>query len=215
VACARAGEGKYAEAEAIYRTLLAVDKENFEVRMSLCTALTNQGKHAEAEIMGRALLADERRVLGHEHPLTLKTASDMLIRLGQQGRYDEAEIRDLWAVRKRVLGPEHPDTLVTAETLAVALGAHGKYDEAVSLHREVLTVQLRIMGREHPHTQSTAKNMYHHVSCSRMAEPPCYVCHKPAPKKCSSCKVAAYCSAVCQKKHWGAHKKDCASLRKQ
>lgn len=43
----------------------------------------------------------------------------------------------------------------------------------------------------------------------------CYVCRKPASQKCSACKVATYCSKICQKKHWRqGHNKDCASLKK-
>jgi len=34
-------------------------------------------------------------------------------------------------------------------------------------------------------------------------------------KKCSACKVAAYCNVTCQKKHWAAgHKKECSHNKK-
>jgi len=50
--------------------------------------------------------------------------------------------------------------------------------------------------------------------CSSGMPDQCYVCRKPAPKKCATCKVATYCGEICQKKHWlQGHKNDCASLK--
>lgn len=38
----------------------------------------------------------------------------------------------------------------------------------------------------------------------------CLVCHAPAPKQCSKCHLAFYCSAECQSNHWFAiHKTEC------
>ena len=31
-------------------------------------------------------------------------------------------------------------------------------------------------------------------------------------KRCSKCRVATYCSMVCQNEHWKCHKKNCSSL---
>ena len=41
---------------------------------------------------------------------------------------------------------------------------------------------------------------------------PCMLlgCHQPAPKVCSRCGWAHYCSAAHQKQHWRVHKKICA-----
>lgn len=45
----------------------------------------------------------------------------------------------------------------------------------------------------------------------------CVCCHKSflfsSMKQCSECKVAAYCSATCQKENWKHHKERCAMLR--
>jgi hypothetical protein len=52
------------------------------------------------------------------------------------------------------------------------------------------------------------------------ATPParCAACDKPPPGpavlKCGACAVLAYCSAACQKAHWGSHKDACKKLRK-
>lgn len=44
----------------------------------------------------------------------------------------------------------------------------------------------------------------------------CAVCHKPASKSCSLCKVTWYCSRDCQKKDWkGGHKEKCNDFVKK
>ncbi|WP_190019447.1 tetratricopeptide repeat protein, partial [Streptomyces lucensis] len=61
----------------------------------------------------------QRRVLGEEHPETLRTTSNMALRLAQVGRVEEArELTEVTLGRhRRVLGEEHPDTLRTARLL--------------------------------------------------------------------------------------------------
>ena len=108
------------------------------------------------------------RVLGSEHPSTLRTASNLAVTLKAQGKYVEAETmyRETLAARQRVLGSEHPDTLGTAGNLANALCAQGKCDEAETMYRETLAVQQRVLGSEHPDTLATANNL---AACVRSA----------------------------------------------
>ncbi len=70
--------------------------------------------------MEREILDVRRRVLGPEHPHTLKTMSNLGCSLHGQGKHGEAEqmTREVLDVRRRVLGPEHPDTLATVSNLA-------------------------------------------------------------------------------------------------
>ena len=57
-------------------------------------------------------LENSRRVLGEEHPDTLKFMSGLAFVYLQQGRYEEAEplSKKALEIRRRVLGEEHPDT---------------------------------------------------------------------------------------------------------
>jgi hypothetical protein len=52
------------------------------------------------------------RVLGAEHPNTLRTASILATSIKQQGKYADAERiqREVLGVEKRVLGAEDPST---------------------------------------------------------------------------------------------------------
>ena len=95
LATALDNEGKHAEAEEIYRKMLAVQKrvlgkDHFNTLMTasnLPITLKKQGKHAEAEEMYRETLVVQRRVLGDDHPHTLATASNVAITLDRQGKY--------------------------------------------------------------------------------------------------------------------------------
>lgn len=40
----------------------------------------------------------------------------------------------------------------------------------------------------------------------------CEFCGNDAPFKCTACKIASYCSAEHQKKHWKVHKNECRPL---
>jgi Tetratricopeptide repeat len=66
------------------------------------------------------LLVVVERVLGREHPDTLRTRLNFAIRTGQAG--EPAAARDLLTALlpavERVLGPEHSDTLRTRDNLA-------------------------------------------------------------------------------------------------
>jgi tetratricopeptide (TPR) repeat protein len=124
-------QGRYGEAETMYRETLAVRQrvlgsehpETLQTANDLAIALYAQGKYGEAEPMHRETLAVRQRVLGSEHPEMLNTAYNLANALNAQGKHGEAETmyRETLAVRQRVLGPEHPDTLMTANNLAACV----------------------------------------------------------------------------------------------
>ena len=70
-----------------------------------------------------SVLAARTRLLGAEHPDTLRTAHDLADTLYAQGDYAGARARyeAVLAARTRLLGAEHPDTLATAHNLATML----------------------------------------------------------------------------------------------
>ena len=86
---------------------------------TLGTALWNQGRYGEAEQEFRQLLDADRRVLGSDHPETLKAMSVLALAIQSQGRLAEAEqrYREVLAAQQRVLGPDHPSTVGTISTL--------------------------------------------------------------------------------------------------
>lgn len=111
--------------------------------------------------MERELLDIERRVLGPEHPDTLRTMTNLSVTLMHEGRYAEAEKmdRELLDIERRVLGPEHPDTLRTINGLAGTLEEEGRYDESEREERALLDIEGRVLGPEHPSTATSVYNL--------------------------------------------------------
>jgi tetratricopeptide (TPR) repeat protein len=102
-----------------------------------------------------AALAIRRRILGDEHPDTLKATDSWIVSLTNQGKYREAEslARDAFLIGSRTLGPEHPSTLLAANSLACFLThSQGKHEEAEALMRPALEIALRVLGPEHHET---------------------------------------------------------------
>ena len=112
-------------------------------------------------LLARAVEA-QSRVLGPEHPDTLRSASLLGAALSHQGHYAEAEklLRDALATQRRVLGPEHPDTLRSMDWLADLLRAQGgRNEESEKLYRETLEIRRRVLGPEHRDTVSSISNL--------------------------------------------------------
>jgi len=83
---------------------------------------------AQAIEIAEPLLADQERVLGTDHPDTLKTRNSLANAYRDAGRTAEAitlHERNL-TDRERVLGTDHPDTLKTRNNLALAYQAAGR-----------------------------------------------------------------------------------------
>ena len=62
-----------------------------------------------------------KKVLGLEHPDTLRSINNLAVTYSAEGKYEEAGELQLKALdlHKKVLGPEHPDTLIIMGNLAV------------------------------------------------------------------------------------------------
>ena len=69
----------------------------------------------------------QRRVLGAEHPDTLKTATNLARIFRAQEQYEEATAleRETLDVRRPERGAEHPDQSTSADTLAMASNLAG------------------------------------------------------------------------------------------
>ena len=121
----------------------------------------NLGLYPRAESLYQRAIEIRRRVLGPEHPDTLRSMTSLANVLREEGRYAEAEklIRETLNIRRRVLGPEHPDTLKSTNILATILDREGHYAEAEKLYRETLDVRRRVLGPEHPDTLASMNNL--------------------------------------------------------
>ena len=92
-------QGKYAEAEPLHRSALAIRRKALgEDHPDTATGYNNlaanlnaQGKYAEAEPLYRRALAIRLKALGEDHPDTATSYNNLAANLHAQGKYAEAE----------------------------------------------------------------------------------------------------------------------------
>jgi serine/threonine protein kinase/tetratricopeptide (TPR) repeat protein len=118
------------------------------------TVYWNLGLYPPADLLLGRAVETRRRILGPEHPDTLRSVSAWANTLEFEGHYARAESldRETLDIRRRVLGPEHPETLMSMNNLGNTLEDEGHYAEAEKLHRETLQARRRILGPENPDT---------------------------------------------------------------
>jgi tetratricopeptide (TPR) repeat protein len=149
-------QGKYADAEASYRQMLAIldRKPHREDRMitsallSLASACYRQEKLAEAErLYGRAIpIVEKRRMNSTTLAFALEGRSDCRF---EQKRYKEAEAlckRSLM-IERRAKASEL-DIAITRHRLALIYTDEKRYDEATPIYKEVLAVEEKAYGHE-------------------------------------------------------------------
>jgi tetratricopeptide (TPR) repeat protein len=97
-------------------------------------------EHRIIERRYRETLDIRRRVLGPEHPDTLRSMHNLGDILYEEGRYAEAEklLRETLNISRRVLGPEYPDTAASTYSLGSIALCRGKRDEALADLREAV-----------------------------------------------------------------------------
>lgn len=119
------------------------------------------GLYSQAQSLLARAVEIQQRVLGSEHPDTLRSRSALGWTLRKEGHYAEAErlFRETLEIRRRVLGAEHRDTLISMRNLARILSLEGYYPEADKLARETLAIQRRVLGPEHPDTLNSVANL--------------------------------------------------------
>jgi len=103
----------------------------------------------------------QQRVLGPDHPDTLKTLNSLSAVFIRVGKYPDAEkvLLDVIQRQKRVLGAEHPDTIIAMHNLGVVYYYQGKHSESEIVARETLEIRKRILGKDHPDIIGSLENL--------------------------------------------------------
>ena len=119
------------------------------------------GDSREALRLFSKLLPDQERVLGRDHPDTLRTCSNIAGCSGRVGDSRDALrlLTELLPDQERVLGRDHADTLRTRSNVASWTGEVGDSREALRLFSKLLPDQERVLGRDHPDTLRTRNNI--------------------------------------------------------
>lgn len=115
----------------------------------------NLGLYPQAQSLFTNAIEIRKRVLGPEHPDTLRSMHGLARPLREQGKYADAEKteREALNIERRVLGNDSPDTMSSADELAIILDNEARYPEAEKLARESLDTDRRILGDDDYRTQ--------------------------------------------------------------
>ncbi|KAK7016816.1 hypothetical protein R3P38DRAFT_3561726 [Favolaschia claudopus] len=113
-----------------------------------------QGRWSDLELLHSTVLDTRKRLLGEEHPDTLRSMNNLASTYSNQGRWSDAEELEVKVLeaRKGLLGEEHPDTLLSMNNLASTYSKQGRWTEAEELRVKVLEASKRLFGGEHPDT---------------------------------------------------------------
>src|SRR6202522_1812749 len=102
-----------------------------------------------------------KKLLGAEHPHTLRSMGNLASTYWNQGRWNEAEQLEVQVMdmSKKLLGAEHPDTLRSMGNLASTYWNQGRWNEAEQLEVQVMDTSKKLLGAEHPHTLGSMGNL--------------------------------------------------------
>ena len=111
-------QGKYAEAERLFKRALAIREKALGARPPRCGQTLNnlaivyheQGKYADAEALYKRALAIREKALGADHPDVAASLNNLAVVYRQQGRYAEAErsTSARWRSARRRSAPTTP-----------------------------------------------------------------------------------------------------------
>ena len=155
-------QGKYEEAEPLYREALQVMRETLGNRhpstlatiSNLGALLRDKGDLVAAEPLCCEALELHRETLGNRHRSTLTTISILgaLLYIKRDLAAAEPLFREALEVARDTLGNRHPGTLAAINNLGVQFHAKDDLAAAEPLFREALAGQRETLGNRHPRT---------------------------------------------------------------
>ena len=162
-------QGKYDEAEPLYREVLEVRRTMLGNRHddtlgsinNLGLLLQYKGEYAAAEPLQREALEVTREKYGSRHQGTLRSVSCLGLLLRAKGDLAAAEplFREALEVARETLGGRHTSTLACIGNLGRLLEDKGDLAAAEPLYREALEGQRPNFGNRHPHTLTAIDNL--------------------------------------------------------
>ncbi|MEZ5574704.1 MAG: tetratricopeptide repeat protein [Candidatus Competibacteraceae bacterium] len=123
-------------------------------RIPSARAVRGSGAAVSAALVARA------KVLGPEHPATLRSVNNLAVlyqRKGGTGKWNPLYQRALVA-REKMLNPEHPETLNSVHNLAFLYGAQGRYKWSRCTDGR-WQVAKKYFGPEYPDTLHSVYNL--------------------------------------------------------
>jgi len=146
-------QGKYAEAEPLYKRALviaekALGPEHPHVAQSLNNLgglFATQGKYAEAEPLFKRARAINEKALGPEHPSVARNLNGLASLYQAQGKYNEAAplYKRALVIYEKALGPEHPHVVTTLENYTAMMKMNEWNAKAAKLETLAKAIRVR------------------------------------------------------------------------
>mmetsp|Transcript_16084 Transcript_16084/g.45155 ORF Transcript_16084/g.45155 Transcript_16084/m.45155 type:complete len:735 (+) Transcript_16084:44-2248(+) len=162
-------QGRFAEAESLYRDALAARREHkgskhpktLLAMSNLALLLQEQGNFNEAEALFRENFEARLETLGENDPLTLMAMHNLGKVLKDRGYLSDAEklLRSALELRTQVLGEHHKDTISTLKILGLVLHDGGKLKEAELIFYRELEAMRAVAGEHDPETLASMNNL--------------------------------------------------------
>lgn len=160
--------GEFDEARHAYRDIALpaarlhhTAQEVLAMKDALATVATEAGDFGCAIEILKDAAEESGRILGADHPDTLRSRNNLALAYRAAGRLNDAIPlhEETLTARTRILGPNHPDTLISRNNLASAYRAAGRVNEAIPLFEETLEARTRILGPNHPGALGSRNNL--------------------------------------------------------
>eukprot|EP00397_Hematodinium_sp_SG-2012_P000813 GEMP01000814.1.p1 GENE.GEMP01000814.1~~GEMP01000814.1.p1 ORF type:complete len:955 (-),score=183.25 GEMP01000814.1:2987-5851(-) len=121
---------------------------------NLTCACTENNKWAEAESSSKRAWDELHRILGPEHPNTLRAMNNYGVALKSSRNLKESQhiLKQVITLRGKVLGLNDPDTLESHMNLGVTLKLANKLEEAQKEQLHAYVKRVEILGRRHADT---------------------------------------------------------------
>jgi serine/threonine protein kinase/tetratricopeptide (TPR) repeat protein len=160
-----AGQGRYDEAEKLYRETMEAKGWDVESKGWYTTQLANtyreHGRYEEAESLFDKTLDSLRRIKGDENFFTLTCMYGLVRLYVDQNRFEDAQtlFSKALPIAHKILRENHPLTLGFVNACAVFHTKQKEYDEAETLFKEALKGQQSELGDDHPDTLETINDL--------------------------------------------------------
>ena len=127
-------------------------------QLNIAMIHAGKGDYDRAEPVFRASHEQKIKVLGRDHPVTMRVANNLGVALLNLERYQEgAELmRGVLNDRRRVLGADHYETLSTCINLGSIVSNLGELEEAAAIYRDGYNISLARYGPDHGRTLTLA-----------------------------------------------------------
>ena len=153
-------QGKYAEAEPLYRRALKIDEkthgtdhpEHAVYLNNLALLYHMESKYDQAEPLYQQALKIEESARGPDHPMVAIRLDNLAALYNGQGKFAEAEplYQRALEIDEKALGPAHPHFAICLNNLAALYATQGKYVQAEPLYQRALKNDLNALGPDHP-----------------------------------------------------------------